>query len=175
MKSYCVINILGPDRSGIVDEVSAIIATSGCNIADSYMAVLGLEFGLMILVCGDDNSLETAVSGTSAWASDNAMTCISKSTTLPTIPEKKSAAQIDLEIPDSPGIVSRVSHFLAQQGANVESIDTDIKPAPFSGTPTFSMHVNFSAEQNISLAELRQTLSDLADDEDIHLTVGQSL
>jgi glycine cleavage system transcriptional repressor len=174
VKNYYVINILGPDRSGIVDEVSAIITASGCNIADSHMAVLGLEFGLMILISGAPAGLETAISGVSTWAGDNAMTCISKVTNLPSL-EKKSGAIIDLEIPDSPGIVSRVSHFLAEKGANVESIDTDIQPAPFSGTPTFSMHVNFSAEQNISLADLRKALSDLADKEDIHLTVGQSI
>jgi glycine cleavage system regulatory protein len=38
--------------------------------------------------------------------------------------------------PDRPGIVSRVPRFLAERGANVETLETEVRQAPFSGSPS---------------------------------------
>ena len=78
-------------------------------------------------------------------------------------------------MPDRPGIVSRVTRFLAERGANVEALETDVRPAPFTGTPTFSMHVDISSAEAVPLEELRRALQDLAEDEDIHITVGKAM
>src|SRR3954465_1455248 len=53
LEKHLVISGLGPDRTGIVAEVTHYITERGGNIEDSRMAVLGGEFGVMMLVSGD--------------------------------------------------------------------------------------------------------------------------
>ena len=174
MKSYSVISVIGPDRPGIVDEVSRIVAQAGCNIEDSRMAVLGGDFALIMLISGEGAAAGAAAGPLRGWAQGRGLTAVVKPTTGPA-KGAGPAADIALEMPDRPGIVNRVTHFLAERGANVETLETEIRPAPFTGTPTFAMHINIRAAGKIGLEELRQALQDLASDEDIHITLGTSL
>jgi len=138
------------------------------------MAVLGGEFALIMLVSGQDAAPDAAAGQVRQWAQGQQMTAVARPTTGPAR-GPGALAEIGLEMPDRPGIVSRVSHFLAERGANVETLETDVRPAPFTGTPVFAMHVNIRAAGKIPLEELRRALQDLASDEDIHITVGTAL
>jgi glycine cleavage system transcriptional repressor len=174
MRAHFVISVVGPDRPGIVDEVSRIVADNGCNIEDSRMAHLGGAFAVMMLVSGEGDSPGRAAEKVQAWAAGQEMTAVARPTTGPA-GEERAAADIGLEMPDRPGIVSRVTHFLAERGANVEALETGVRPAPFTGTPTFAMHVHISSAGKIPPEELRRALEDLAEDEDIHITVGKAV
>jgi glycine cleavage system transcriptional repressor len=175
-RSYRVLSLVGPDRPGIVDEVSQQISGEDCNIEDSRMAVLGGDFALMMLFSGESGAPERADERIRRWAVERGMLCASKSTTTPGRPTAAGkAAEIGVEMPDCPGIVARVTHFLAERGANVESLETEVRPAPFTGTPIFSMNVNIRAAGRIEMEKLRRALQDLANDEDIHITLGTSV
>lgn len=174
MKAHFVITLLGPDRPGIVGEVSRQVAAAGCNIEDSRMAVLGGEFALMMLVSGEDDAAKAASASVNSWASASGMTFTAKPTTGPARGGGASA-EIGVEMPDRPGIVSRVTRFLAERGANVETLETEVRQAPFSGAPVFSMHINIRSAGRLPLDQLRSALQDLADDEDIHISIGTSL
>jgi glycine cleavage system transcriptional repressor len=174
VRKHFVVDVIGPDRPGIVDEVSRIVAECGCNIEDSRMAHLGGEFGLLMLFSGEENSSKEAAGRIRKWAEGSGMTALIKPTTVQ--PKgKEPVTEIGLEMPDKEGIVNRVTHFLAQRGANVEVLETEIRPAPFSGAQMFSMHVNIRSTEKVALEELRKALQDLADDENIHITIGTSV
>jgi glycine cleavage system transcriptional repressor len=174
MVQHFVIGVLGSDRPGIVDEVSRIVAEQGCNIEDSHMAHLGGEFGLMMLFSGEGDAPRRAGERIREWAEERDMSAVARPTSAG--PGKtQAAAQIGVQMPDKPGIVSRVTHFLAERGANVETLRTELRRAPFTGTPTFSMHVDVSSAEDLPLEELRDALHDLADDEEVHITIGKSL
>jgi glycine cleavage system transcriptional repressor len=174
MRKHFVVDVIGPDRPGIVEEVSQIVAEGGGNIEDSRMAHLGGEFGLLMLFSGQAPAVEEAAGRIRQWAERRGMTAVVKPTAAP----PKAAApltEIGLEMPDQPGIVSRVTRFLAERGANVEGLESEVRPAPFTGTPIFTMHVNVRSTERIALEELRRALQDLASSEDVHITVGTSV
>ncbi len=173
MRSYFVVSVVGPDRPGIVDAVSHCVAERGCNIEDSRMAVLGGEFALVMLFSGEGAAPGEAAGLIRGWAEGHGMSAVTRPTSAPARPGG-AAAEIGLEMPDRPGIVSRVTRFLAERGANVEALETGVRPAPFTGTPMFSMHVNIRALGKLELEKLRRALQDLASDEDIHISIGTS-
>ncbi len=173
MSSYSIISVIGPDRPGIVEEVSRLIAKAKCNIEDSRMAHLGGDFALMMLVGGEGESAVDVAGQVRKWAEAHGMAATIKPTSAPS-GAGAPAAHIDLDMPDQPGIVSRITHFLAEHGANVEDLRTELNPAPFTGTPTFALHAEISAMDKIELENLRAALRDLADDEDIHITVNEA-
>jgi glycine cleavage system transcriptional repressor len=138
------------------------------------MAVLGGEFALIMLLAGEKPELEETGELIRQWGQSRSMSVLSRPTSAPA-KAAKPTAEIEIEMPDQPGIVSRVSRFLAERGANVENLETSIRPAPFTGTPTFAMHMDIRSAGKIPLEELRRALQDLASDEQIHITVGTVL
>src|ERR1700730_8488448 len=51
-ETFLVLSALGPDRPGLVAEVTGYLTEHGTNVEDSRMAVLGGEFGILVLVSG---------------------------------------------------------------------------------------------------------------------------
>ena len=74
MRNHHVIGVIGPDRPGIVGEVSRIAAELGCNIEDSRMAVLGGDFALMMLLSAEGRAAEEAAAGIRLWAERGGLT-----------------------------------------------------------------------------------------------------
>ena len=56
-KNYLVLTAVGPDRPGLVNEISSLVLAAGANLEDSRMAILGGEFALLILVSGDPKAV----------------------------------------------------------------------------------------------------------------------
>src|SRR5208282_2793851 len=54
---YLVLSALGPDRPGLVAEVTHYVTERGGNIEDSRMAVFGGEFGVMMLISGSADEI----------------------------------------------------------------------------------------------------------------------
>ena len=58
MLAYIVLTAIGPDRPGLVDEISSFLAARKINIEDSRMAVLGGEFAIIMLASGETGTVD---------------------------------------------------------------------------------------------------------------------
>ena len=56
-KQHLVITAVGPDRVGLVEQISQFLLKEGCNIEDSKMAVFCGEFTIILLVSGAPKGL----------------------------------------------------------------------------------------------------------------------
>src|SRR5215472_10930632 len=56
-KDHLILTATGPDRMGLVEQISAFISERGCNIEDSKMAVFCGEFAVIILISGEREDL----------------------------------------------------------------------------------------------------------------------
>ena len=65
---------------------------------------------------------------------------------------------------DQEGIVHRVSHYLSENGINIETLESSVVNAPTTGTPLFSMHGIVQAPVKITLSELRKQLNEIGDE-----------
>lgn len=61
MKSFSVICAIGPDRIGFVDDVSEYLVKRDLNIEESRATVLGREFGFLMLVSGEEESMRSLI------------------------------------------------------------------------------------------------------------------
>src|SRR5512141_195486 len=52
--TYMALCGLGADRLGLVAEITDYVTERGGNVEDSRMAVLGAEFGVLLLVSGSE-------------------------------------------------------------------------------------------------------------------------
>ena len=57
-QKHIIISALGPDRPGIVSELSKVITNSNANISESRMIRLGCDFTMMILASTTQENIE---------------------------------------------------------------------------------------------------------------------
>ena len=162
---YFALSLIGEDRPGIVKEVSSRIHQAGFNIEDSRMAVLGREFGLILLASGPQDSLN-AVRDSLVGLQDQGFLVEFKQTDAPSgappgtarVPYRVSVYGMDNE-----GIVHAFADAMAQRQINVEMLETESGAAPLSGADLFSMEMTIAVPGDLPPAELRALITRLGD------------
>jgi glycine cleavage system transcriptional repressor len=141
MTKNLVVTLIGKDEIGIVDKVTGIILQYHGNVTESKMARLGGEFAMLLQISVKDNEMKT-LEETIVKLEDEGYKVFYKETVEK--PEEKFQGWLPYEITvtgaDHEGIINRVTHILAENGMNIESIDTKTSSAPMSGTALFTMN-----------------------------------
>ena len=57
MKQFLVVSVLGEDRPGTLHDLTRTVRDCGCNVVESRMTVLGSEFSMLLLACGNWNTI----------------------------------------------------------------------------------------------------------------------
>lgn len=169
-KSYLVLTAVGPDRPGIVSDLSEVIHRSGANLEDSRMAVLGGEFALLLLVSGSERALERTVEQAASNAGTLGLDIVHRRTTGPRRSANVLPYQIRVTGFDRPGIVQAISGVLAKRRVNVTSLASSVDYAPHSGTPLFVLEAELEVPSETVLSELRRELSTKCDEENLDLS-----
>lgn len=166
MKTYAVLTAVGPDRQGLVDEISEYLSDRKINIEDSRMAVLGGEFAVLLLAGGPPVAVEQLLTSVEPLEKKTGLTFGVKRTRAPGEVSSGPSLLYRLHATsmDHPGIVHQITRLLHVHGINIESLDTRVQPAPHSGTPIFSMDCLVSVPAAVKISELREELYDLGDD-----------
>ncbi|MSO85370.1 MAG: hypothetical protein EXR04_05385 [Rhodospirillales bacterium] len=79
---------------------------------------------------------------------------------------------LDLVGPDHPGIVRDISHCLAERGASVEEMETDIRPAPMGGGFLFYAKARVRVPASLSERELSDALHTLGNTLMVDVSLG---
>ena len=172
MKTYLVVTITCPDRPGIVERITEQVLNHNANWEDSRMSRLGGDFAGIILLSVDQARADQLTQVLLAM-SDNETTVTVKAThedpSAP--PAVHKLVDLSLTGADHEGIVHKVSAYLASQGINVESMDTNVSPAPMSGSPLFHMNAVIKVPTALALNELATNLRHIGDDLGVDMDV----
>lgn len=139
MPKNIVLTLTGRDKIGLVDHVTSLMVKRGGNVESSRMARLGGEFAMLMLVTVSDQELANLDQDLQRLRGDGYQVTLLQTEDV----ARKYAGWLPYEIEvtgaDHEGIIHDISHHLATQGINIESMDTNSTPAPMSGTPLFMM------------------------------------
>jgi glycine cleavage system transcriptional repressor len=140
MQKSFVLTLTGPDRIGVVDNLTEIILKHGGNVETSRMARLGGAFAVLMLVDAPAAQYAGMEKDFSSLVAKGYKFTLSPTEQASTDPHPDWLLyQITVHGADHEGIIYEVAHYLAQHTINIESVETAIKPAPHSGTPLFTM------------------------------------
>jgi len=155
MNQSLVITAIGADRPGIVHELTEVLLNAGLNVEDSRMSVLGGEFAVMLLVTGNEASINSIVQQEATLADSLNLNLLIKSTTKPSGNAQQTRYKITVEGMDNPGIMHKLAHYLSHQNINIVNMQTDSSHAPHTGTPMFTVKilVDIPVEQTIQKVE----------------------
>lgn len=173
-RGYVVLTAVGPDRPGLVNDLSALIVGAGANLEDSRMAILGGEFAMILLLSGPPGAIARAKEIGAEVEGRLGLRCILKETSPPHPPADYLLYRIEASGADRPGIVQAVAAILAGSGINVATLESHLSYAPFSATPMFKLEATLQVPSKTALSDLRHALAATCQDEnlDFHLEPG---
>ena len=131
MTTKLVISALGEDRPGIVDELSNIIYKHSLNIEDSRMTVLGGEFAILLLVSGDQSSIDAIQTQVHEIEQALQMRLLIKVTSDSSPIENAIPYAVEVAALDHPGIVNNISSFFSERDINIVDLYGDRKAEEF--------------------------------------------
>ncbi len=164
MLSHLVLTVNAPDRPGIVQRVTEVLVAHGGNVEEARMARLGGEFAAILLVSVPTANLPVLEADLASLEREN-LRAVARSTTKTVEPFQGYVPyELLLSGADHHGILHEVADFLASEGINIESLDTEVTNAPVTGVALFSMRAVLQAPPTLSFGELRRKLEEIADE-----------
>jgi glycine cleavage system transcriptional repressor len=163
---HAVLTAIGDDRPGLVAEVTRYVLERGGNLEDSRMVNLHGQFAMMMLVAGPDEVIDRVLEGVSQLereAGVHAELRIAEADRQPAV----SAAmpyKLNTWAMDHPGLMRSIAELLGGLGVNIESVETTLRPAPYTNAPLFEMELVVSVPERTPVAELREALGRVCDD-----------
>ena len=159
--SQIVITAVGPDRPGIVGELTGHLHQHGGNILDSRMVNLRGQFAILIL-------LDIPYTKATALAAELPSAAEAMGLKL-SVTAQEHAAPPASGLPfhlktyslDQPGIVARVSSLLRERGVNIEELNANQESAPFAGSPLFITQMRLTVPASVQVRQLRADLEAL--------------
>jgi glycine cleavage system transcriptional repressor len=164
-----ILTAVGPDKIGLVEQISEFIVQHGCNIEDSKMAVFCGEFALIVLLSGEPTNLLRVANAYHELSAQTGLNVSVKTPAAKKAQQQSLPYRLTASCLDHPGVVYRLSRLLSQQGINIESMETKTYPAPVSGTPIFKLEAELSVPAGLSITTLRSSLAVVEREENIDI------
>jgi glycine cleavage system transcriptional repressor len=158
-----IVTAVGPDRPGLVGELTGHLHAGGANLLDSRMVNLRGQFALVLLMEAQPDGV-LAERLPSIGESMGLRLFVTKQE--PTSrPAKTGGVPFRLKTysSDQPGIVHRVTDLLRTHGVNIEELETRQESAAFAGTPLFTMELHLTVPSDVPVRKLRADLEALCD------------
>ena len=163
MKQHLAVSAIGSDRTGMVHELTRIVADCGGNISESRMASLGSEFAMLLLVSGNWHALAKLETELKRLAETGELSVHLRRTELRTTRTEMVPYSIDVVCLDQAGIVSGLAGFLASRDIDIAEVSTRSYPAAHTGAPMFSVQMVVNIPSRIHIAHLREEFMEFCD------------
>ncbi|MBW1760819.1 MAG: glycine cleavage system protein R [Deltaproteobacteria bacterium] len=167
-----VVTVIGKDRPGLVESVSAVVEEHGGSWVESRMSRLAGEFAGILRVSVPAASVDELSEALEALRSDGLRVVIERG--VEEAVEEGHVIALELIGSDRPGIVHKISEALAARGVNVEELNTECDGAPWSGDTLFKATARLRAPRTLDLDQLRESLEAIAGDLMVDISIGEA-
>lgn len=167
-----VVTVIGKDRPGLVESVSAVVEDHGGSWVESRMSRLAGEFAGILRVSVPAAQADGLASALEALKAGGLRVVVERG--FEESDEEGHVIVLELIGSDRPGIVHKISEALAARGVNVDELNTECDGAPWSGDTLFKAMARLRAPQSLDLDQLRESLEAIAGDLMVDITIGEA-
>ena len=162
MSKSIVITLIGNDRPGIVESIANIIVKHKGEWIESRMANLSGKFAGILRANLPDEEYE-------AFSNDiknetQGLSINIEEVDLSQVSPPGRCYKLDLVGQDRPGIVHRISSALANNGATVEEMESEVIDASMSGEKLFKASITICLAEGYNIEDLSDVLEELANE-----------
>jgi len=155
-QSLLVISAIAPNRPGIANDISDLIADCGCNIKESKMKMMGGTFSLVLMASGCWNAIAKLEHILPKKACALGMTTMLKRTDDIGPRPNRLPYHVSIVALDSVGITREITAFFAQQDINIREMSCDTYVAPHSIVPITEIKLTVGIATDLSIANIRE-------------------
>ncbi len=159
---HLVLTVIAEDQPGLVERVAKCIADHGGNWLESRMSRMAGQFAGILRVAVPAQAHADLIDALQQLEQQGIRVLFAHSGKEP----QRSWRTIQLQLVgnDRAGIVRDITQLLARHGVNLESLDTDVLPAPMTNELLFRADALLAVPTELPLGELQEYLETLADD-----------
>jgi len=170
---FVVLSALGPDRPGLVADVTSYVTERGGNVEESRMLILGAEFGVLVLVSGAQAAVDAIARDIKQLETKTSANVIARRTKSPEDHRRgdRKPVLVVAESFDRTGIVSALAKALQDLELNIVDLETTAVEAPFTGATLFKIEVRVDVPRGKSISQIRQAMNDVATKEGLDIEV----
>jgi glycine cleavage system transcriptional repressor len=166
MEKLLAVTAIGPDRAGLIRDLSQAIKAAGGNIRESRMATLGSEFAVLVLVSGNWHAVNKIREKLEELRSRTDLTLTIRETQ-PRSADTAAPYIIDIVSLDHEGIVLGLSAFFSSRSLEIAELNTRSYNAPHTGAVMFAVQMVVNIPSNIQVAALREEFLQYCDEENL--------
>jgi glycine cleavage system regulatory protein len=159
---HLVLTVIAEDQPGLVERVAKCIADHGGNWLESRMSRMAGQFAGILRVAVPAQAHAELTAALQGLEAQGIRVLFAHSGTEPE--RRWQLIQLQLVGNDRAGIVRDITRLLAQHGVNLESLETDVLPAPMTNELLFRAEARLAVPAELPLERLQQQLETLADD-----------
>lgn len=167
---FVILNAIGEDRVGIVDDLAGFVSTCGGNIEESRMAVLGGDFAVIMLVSGSGDSVKKIVQGSDPIGQKLGLSLTVRKTKQPSPALGGRPYSLESVSLDAPGILHAITSIFKENAVAIEEVTTVTSPAPMTGAPMFIVKASVIIPKDIPAGKIKEKLLYLAEKMDLDLS-----
>jgi glycine cleavage system regulatory protein len=167
-----VVTVIGKDRPGLVESVSAVVEANGGSWVESRMSRLAGEFAGILRVSVPAAQVDALTEGLEALDAGGLRVVVERGFEEPA--DEGQVIVLELIGGDRPGIVHKISEALAARGVNVDELNTECEGAPWSGDTLFKAMARLRAPRGLDLDQLRESLEAIAGDLMVDISLGEA-
>ena len=173
MPKRFVLSLTGSDRIGVVEHVTELILDCGGDVQASRMARLGGEFAMLLLVSVPDSEAGKLSAQVETLSGEGFKVTFTE-TEWGVAAKRKDWMPYEIEVrgANHEGIIHEIAEHLSNQGINIETIETNVVPAPMSGAPLFMMNAVVVVPPGLPKSKWRDELEDVADSLNVELEIS---
>jgi glycine cleavage system regulatory protein len=166
-----VVTVIGKDRPGLVELVSAVVEEHGGDWVESRMSRLAGEFAGILRVSVPAARADALSEGLEGLRSEGLRVVVERG--FEDAIEEGHVILLELIGSDRPGIVHKISEARAARGVNVDELNTECEGAPWSGDTLFKAMARLRAPRALDLDQLRESLEAIAGDLMVDISIGE--
>ena len=163
-----IVSIVGPDKPGVVSNISKIIKNNSGNIDKSRMVRLGDFFTIMVSITINKDNLIRLNKDLENY-SDYQITTYESKTNL-TNDVNDDVKIIHLNGIDNEGLVFKITNEFTKLNINIEELETNISNAPMSGLTLFSLIAKIK-HSKIDYDILKNKMDTLSSELDVNIVL----
>jgi len=164
MSVSLVLTVIGPNRPGLVEMLSEIIASHQGSWLESRMARLAGQFAGILRVSAPENRMAELIEVLRALEPEGLQVVVTRSDCKAEAAVEGRSLRLELLGSDRPGILRDISTALAAREINVDELRTEVVSAPMSGELMFHASADLWIPPALSLDGLRKDLEALANE-----------
>lgn len=167
-----IVTLVGPDRHGIVSQLSERAQRFGANWAASRLTRLAGEFAGTVHLDVPKERADALEAALRELSSSGLQVVVARSASA-SVPASLRAVELELVGDDRIGIVSSLTKILAERGVSIENLHTEIVRSGVTGRQTFKIGAHLLLPASLSPDALRQELGVLAHDMTLDIALGE--